>query len=265
MTMRSVQRCYILFIALLQACQTVVPVEDGMGPVIDSDSESDSVSDTQTPPPSCAPPGLTPLVCQNFETGLTSPLDVVQEGEVTLETEQVFAGDASMKVVVSTESSYAEISETFEPINSGIVYFRVYLYVPIGNTEGTTKVLNLSSKEPQVNDVDVGIDINISGQRSIDVYQHGNGIRFKSEDYMLPEGQWVCLKGSYTISDTAGATTLWLDDSLALSTTASQDAIINGGISEFRAGIGWIGTGQTSSTVYFDNILVATSPVECAD
>ena len=112
MTMRSVQRCYILFIALLQACQTVVPVEDGMGPVIDSDSESDSVSDTQTPPPSCAPPGLTPLVCQNFETGLTSPLDVVQEGEVTLETEQVFAGDASMKVVVSTVSSYAEIAES---------------------------------------------------------------------------------------------------------------------------------------------------------
>ena len=264
MTVRSVQHGYVLFIALLQACRTVVPVEDGMGHIMDSNSESDAVSDTQTPPPGCAPPGLTPLVCQNFEAGLTSPLDI-RDGEVTLETELVFAGKASMKVVASTENSYAEIAETFDPINSGTVYFRAYLYVPAGNTTGTTKVLNLSSKEPLENDVDVGIDINISGQRSIDVFQHGNGIRFKSEDYMLPEGQWVCVKGSYTISDTAGATTLWLDDSLALSTAASQDAIINGGISEFRAGIGWIGTGQTSSTVYFDNILVATSPVECTD
>jgi hypothetical protein len=251
--MRSVQRYCILFITLLQACQTVVPVEDGKGSASDSETQS------------CAPPGLTPLVCQDFESGITSPVDIVQEGEATLETEQVFAGDASMKAIVSDESSYAEIVETFEPINSGVVYFRVYLYVPVGNTEGTTKILNLSSKDPQVDDVDLGIDINISGQRSLDVYQHGDGNRFKSEDYMLPEGQWVCLKGSYTISDTAGATILWLDDSLALSTTAGLDAVIAGGISEFRVGIGWIGTGQTSSTVYFDNILVATSPVECVD
>jgi hypothetical protein len=189
----------------------------------------------------------------------------VEGGEITLENEQVFEGNASMKVVVPNESAYAEIVETFDPINSDTVYFRTYLYIPVGNTVGTTKILNLSSKEPMEDDVDVGIDINISGQRSIDVFQHGNGTRFKSEDYMLPEGQWVCIKGSYTISDTAGATALWLGDSLALSTTAGTAAVINGGVSEFRVGIGWVGTGQTSSTVYFDNILAAASPVECLD
>ncbi len=262
MRTRSAILLWGLFTVLHAACQTFIPVEDGLGSVLDSDS--DSSPDTQTPPSDCAPPGLTPLVCRNFETGLTSPLDV-QGGEVTLENTQVFAGNASMKAVVSNESGYAEIVETFDPINSGTVYFRTYLFIPVGNTVGTTKILNLSSKEPLENDVDVGIDINISGQRSIDVFQHGNSIRFKSEDYMLPEGQWICLKGSYAISDTAGATTLWLGDSLAVSTTAGTAAVINGGISEFRVGIGWIGTGQTSSTLYFDNILAATAPVECSD
>lgn len=258
MSYRSIQ-FLALVTTVLAACQSVILVPDGRS----TDAETDPVIDSGTTGDGCAPPGLTPLVCQDFETSL-SPFETVG-GEISLETVTVYAGLASMKVFVSSETSYAEMTESFDPINSGTVYFRVFVFVPIGNTEGTTKLLNLSSQDPMQTDQDIGVDINISGQRSIDIYQHGNETRFASQNYVVPEGEWFCLKGSYIISETAGATTLWLNDQLAVSTTASAESIINGGVSEFRAGIGWIGTGQTSSTVYFDNILVATVPVGCSD
>ncbi len=238
------------------SCQDVAYVQDSAGTTGDRDSS--------VPPDRCAPDGIIPLVCQNFESGLTSRVEVTS-GEVTLETSEVFAGAASMRAASTGVDSYAEMVESFASIDSGTVYFRVFLYVPVGNTAGTTKVLNLSSSDPVQSDEDIGVDVNISAQRSIDIYQHRDAERFRSNPGMVPEGVWFCVKGSYVISETAGATSVWIDDRLAVSTTASADAIINGGVSEFRAGIGWVGDGQLSSTVYFDDILVAASPVECAD
>ena len=143
---------------------------------------------------------------------------------MTLDTEQVFAGDASMKVVVSTESSFAEIVETFDPIDSGTLANGASTCTSTGTESVSNRKITCSLRD------------------------NGSASRAVTPSQTLP-----ALPSS------------WLDDSLALSTSVSQEAIINGGISEFRAGIGWIGTGQTFSTVPFDNILVATSPVECAD
>jgi hypothetical protein len=238
------------------SCRDVVYLQDSYGTTGDRDSS--------IPSDGCAPAGVFPLVCQNFESGLTSRVET-KSGEVALETSEIFAGAASMRAFSTGDDSFAEMVESFNSIDSGTVYFRVFLYIPVGNTVGTTKVLNLSSLDPVQSDEDIGVDINISAQRSIDIYQHGNAARFKSDPGMVPEGVWFCVKGSYMISETAGATSVWIDDRLAVSTTASADSIINGGIGEFRAGIGWIGDGQLSSTVYFDDILVAASPVECSD
>jgi hypothetical protein len=233
------------------SCQNVITVADGKG-----------ATDTQPTADDCAPIGTNPLVCENFETGINSPVEWYN-GQVTLDTDQVYMGQSSMKAETLQISSFAFIVDTFNPIESGTIFFRVYLYIPPGNSQGTTKVLNLSAggnpEEEQ------GVDIDVSANRSVDIYQHGNAVRFVSAPDMVPEGQWFCLKGSYTISDTAGTTSVWINSSLAVSTTASSDSIINGGVSEFRTGIGWTEAGQDTSLVYFDNVLVDTEPVECSD
>jgi hypothetical protein len=244
---------------MLYACQydIIVPDRD------ENDAGADPTTDNQanTDRGACAPDGTTPLVCQDFETELTASVETI-DGEVTITQEPLFQGAGSLKTEVTKVAGYAHIVDRFAPIESGTIFFRAHLFVPIGNTVGTTKVINLSARgNPEI---EQGVDINISGQRSIDIYQHGNASRFVSAPGMVPEGEWFCLRGSYTISDTAGTTSVWINDNLAVSTTASPESIINGGVSEFRTGIGWIEMGQETSVVYFDNVLVDTVPVQCS-
>lgn len=240
-------------VLLSGACRTVVTVVDGEAAASDS---------TDMDLGNCVSVGRTPLVCHDFETGITSASAILY-GQVTAVTEPVFNGQAAMKSETHQINGYSYILDTFDPIESGTIFFRVHLYIPSGNTTGTTKVLNLSAggnpEEEQ------GVDIDVSAQRSIDIYQHGNIARFVSASGMVPEGEWFCLSGSYAISDTAGATSVWINDSLAVSTTAGAAAIINGGVSEFRTGIGWTEAGQDTSVVYYDNLLVDTLPVACLD
>lgn len=226
------------------------------------DEDGLSSDDTGIVSDNCAPVGTSPLVCHTFETGINAA-SILLYGQVTWVSTPVFMGQGAMESNTQQINGYAYIVDTFDPIETGTIYFRAFLFIPVGNSVGTTKVLNLSAggnpEEEQ------GIDIDISAQRSIDIYQHGNAQRFVSAPDMVPEGAWFCLNGSYTISRTAGETSVWINDSLAVSTTAGADSIINGGVSEFRTGIGWTEAGQDTSVVYFDNVLVDTVPVSCWD
>ncbi|MBN2340988.1 MAG: hypothetical protein JXX29_13420 [Deltaproteobacteria bacterium] len=241
---------------LLTACQSVVYLDNDTA---NTDTSTNSDSDTNQ----CAPPGTTPLVCESFEQEITA-INYVRNGDIRLDSDRVFDGNASLLCETTQIESFAFISNEFAPIESGVVYFRVHLFIPPGTITGTTKVLNLTSGEsPDLEEVQ-GIDINISSGCRVDIYQHGNQVRYQSEPDMVPEGEWFCLRGNYIISATAGETTIWINDGLAVSTTANTDSIINGGVSQFRTGIGWTEQGQTTAVFYFDNVLVDTIPVDCA-
>ncbi|MBN2528413.1 MAG: hypothetical protein JXR76_18640 [Deltaproteobacteria bacterium] len=244
------------------ACQSVVFVNDLNG--VDDDKESDNGNDTsETDNDQCAPTGTTPLVCENFELNPPTPSQL-RNGDVALEQTNVFDGNASMRCETTAIESFGYISNRFEPISQGIIYFRVHIFIPEGTITGTTKVLNLTSTASSDLETSRGIDVNISSNRRVEIYQHGNQLRFQSAPDAVLENIWFCLQGSYTISETAGETSIWIDNKLAVSTTATIDSIINGGVSEFRTGIGWTEQGQNTAVFYFDNILVDTAPVLCA-
>jgi len=233
--------CYILLSSALLSCENVVTVPDGRG---------------------CAQEGPDTLVCHDFEDGLNGTIST-RDGTVAEDTEIVFDGTTSMRAQTTKINAEATLNTAFDPIETGTIYFRMHVYIPVGTVVGNTKLLNLSRSEEPVTDVDRGVDINISQGMIVNIYQHANTTRFESAAGIVTEGRWFCLRGSYSISETSGATLVWIDDNLAVSTTASADAIINGGVARCSVGIGWTELGQDTAVFYFDNVLVATIPVDC--
>lgn len=234
------------FLLLWGGCQSVVFVDD--------------ISDNDVP--QCAPAGTSPLVCENFESQIPASTQV-RGGDIQLDESIVFNGESSLRCETEAIESYAFLSGRFTPIQQGTIYFRVHMFIPPDTITGTTKVLNLTSAFSTDIEAVQSIDINISAAYRFEIYQHGNQMRYQSESNLVPENRWFCLHGSYTTTETAGETSIWIDDFLAVSTPASAYANIIGGVSEIRTGIGWTEQGQTAAIYYFDDLLVDTVPVSC--
>ncbi len=253
----------VLSVAIVHAaCRSVILVPGGEA-TDDEDPQTDGSTDTDgTDSASCAPADIDPLVCLDFEVpldGATTELN----GTVALDTDVVYRGQTSLRAETVAENAIASLRSTFQAIDTGTVYFRVLVFLPAGMATGNIKILNLSSAGEPPDEENRGVDVNISGDLGVNIYQHGNFARFESAPGLVPEDEWFCLRGSYSISTTSGATMVWINDLLVVSTTASEDAIINGGVSEFETGIGWTEGGQVSALLYVDDVVVAVEPIPC--
>lgn len=229
----------------------------------------DTITDTHTGEPSTNQVGCANLqtdsdilVCNDFETGIAAQTELLH-GTVLVEKENVFSGTQSMRAHTEEQNSWATLVYPFPPMNSGTIYFRTHIFIAENSILGTTKLINLSGNSSDEDEQTYGVDINFSSQKSLDIYLHGNFTRYESEPNMIPEGQWFCLTGRYSISAISGETSVWINNNLVVSTTASQDSVITGGVSEFRLGIGWTENGQDTATLLLDELLVATVPVNC--
>ncbi|MBN2716072.1 MAG: hypothetical protein JXX14_09475 [Deltaproteobacteria bacterium] len=233
---------------LTGACQSTVFVDD----TSDSDEQQ------------CAPQGTSPLVCENFESPVLPSSTQIRNGDVRFAQDIVLDGRSSLLCETDSVESFAFVSRSFTPITQGTIFFRVHIFIPQSTITGTTKVLNLTSYQSVDLEAVQSIDVNFSIARRVEIYQHGNQERYQSISNMVPENRWFCLSGSYTISEAAAETSISIDDSLAVSTIASAEAVVIGGVSEFRFGIGWTEQGQDTAVFYMDNVLVDTVPVDCA-
>ncbi|MBN2339988.1 MAG: hypothetical protein JXR45_00790 [Deltaproteobacteria bacterium] len=236
------------------ACNTTVMIHDG-----ENDSETGSESDTT---PFCEDESTDALVCDDFEHPLSMPPEALN-GTVTIVDDPTYGGNGALLTQTTAEESWAALVYPFTPIESGTIYMAAQLFIPQDTITGNITLVNLSGYVDETSENTFGVDINVSAQRSVDIYVHGNFTRYESNAAQVPEGQWFCLEGRYSISDVSGEASVWIDQNLVVSTTASQEAVITGGVSELRIGIGWTEGGQETATVIVDNILLSTQPVTC--
>lgn len=263
----SSQTCAFVFLAGCIACQNTVIVPN---PAANGDWTGDTISapdsevpDIDTEPRLCENEADTAsLACDDFEHGLPATA-ALNNGLVSLDADTVFSGNRAMRSATQVVNAWAFAATSFAPIESGTVYFRQYIFIPEGTIVGRITVINLSGTKEPTEEISYGVDVNLTAGGIVDIYLHGNKTRYASAALSFPEGEWFCLRGSYTISDTAGETSVWINDSLAVSTTATSDSIINGGVSETAFGIVWTELGQDTAVVYIDNILVSSAPVHC--
>ncbi|MBN2803273.1 MAG: hypothetical protein JXR91_09275 [Deltaproteobacteria bacterium] len=226
----------------------------------DSSTDSDSVTDTE---PSCAPDGVTPLICDKFENGFNGEELNSGNASITTSSEFVYEGKKALTLETFAENQWASVSNNFTPVLTGALNFRFFVYIPEGGLTGRITLFNISGDGDPLLEETYGIDVNVSKTKNVEVYIFSNQVRSTSPDGIVPEGSWFCLHGTYLISSTAGAATVWIDDKLAVSTEASINTAIKNGASETHTGINWTEDGQIHTKIYIDNLLVSTDPVNC--
>ena len=201
------------------------------------------------------------IICDDFED--EQGVADTQNGQVSWVDDPVFEGTQAMCAQTSAEESWACMAYPFTAVESGTIYFSARFFIPDDTVTGNITLVNLSGQVDEASEQTFGVDINVSALRSMDIYVHGNFTRYASDDDRVPTGRWFCLVGTYSISDVSGEASVWIDDNLVVSTTASEEAVVTGGVSELHVGIGWTEDGQETAVVYVDNLKMGTSPITC--
>ncbi|MBN2528088.1 MAG: hypothetical protein JXR76_16980 [Deltaproteobacteria bacterium] len=250
-----------IFLCSAVACDTTFIIHDG-----ETDSNGNNSDDTATVAPDseggfCDSAAADVIVCDDFEQEHEGAKTV--NGKVSWVTDPSFEGEQALCSQTMAEQSWACMVYPFAAINRDTLYLSAHIFIPDDTITGNTTLVNLSGQVDESSEQTFGVDINVSPTRSLDIYVHGNYTRYTSGEKQVPTGRWFCLWGRYSISDVSGEASFWIDDNLVVSTTASKEAVITGGVSELRIGIGWTENGQEQATVYVDNLILRSSPTAC--
>jgi len=253
---------WIISVVCGLACDTVVMIHDFDTDSVDTATTDAPLTENSVSTVFCDNASGKLVVCDDFEQARPDAIATLN-GDVSWVSEPVFDGTQSLLAQTMSAESWACMVYPFTAINSGTIYLSARFFIPADSVAGNITLLNLSGNVDEGSEQTFGVDINVSPERSVDIYIHGNYSRYESTENMVPTGQWFCLNGRYSISEVSGEASVWIDDNLVVSTTASEDAVITGGVSELRIGIGWTENGQDTATVYLDNLKLSTAPVFC--
>ena len=252
----------VFFVVCDLACSTTVMIHDGETDTFETVATDSQPSDNSDEQGFCADTASGLIVCDDFEQ-TSDASTATLNGNVSWVNDPVFEGEQALCAHTAAEQSWACMVYPFAAVNSGTIYLSARFFIPEDSVTGNITLLNLSGTVDASAERTFGVDVNVSPARSLDIYIHGNYSRYESGENLVPTGRWFCLNGRYSVSDVSGEASVWIDDNLVVSTTASQDAVITGGVSELRIGIGWTENGQETATVYLDNLKLSTSPVSC--
>jgi hypothetical protein len=173
-----------------------------------------------------------------------------------------FTGVASLHAATTSINSIAIVTGIFSPITAGTVHFRAHYFIPEGTTVGLFKLAALDGPTDADGRDELNVDINVTGDRSVQVYSQVSRNSYLSTPNAIPEGEWFCLHGSISLSDTAGIVTVGVNGTTVV-TTDPEDTLPPSGLGRADFGIGWTQQQQITTNVYVDNIVVDTSPIPC--
>lgn len=97
-----------------------------------------------------------------------------------------YAGNGAFAAHTEVEQSWATLVYPFAATNEGTVYFAGWWFVPEDTISGTIKLINLAGYKTEAADENVGVDINVSADRILDMYVHGKYTRFESHENLVP-------------------------------------------------------------------------------
>jgi hypothetical protein len=201
------------------------------------------------------------LVCSGFEgtpeeTAYDSKSDIL--AVIATGNEQVHSGALAMRAATVQENDQATVEFTVPAVRTGDLYARAWMFAPLGTLTGRINVLYLGSSAN-----DGGVDVNINGNGALDLYFREHDVRNVSAASVVPQTRWFCLQIHMTLDDDAGDVEAWVDGTRVAGGNGAQDTIPLGGVTTYMTGINWTEAGQSTTTLFVDDVALDTAPVPC--
>jgi hypothetical protein len=190
------------------------------------------------------------LACSTFDDSSFDGWVPAVDAQATLDVVKspVFSGTSSLR---SRWPGRAIVERQFEPILDGNLYGRFWLRLDATDSRAHVAQLDGDSGQPAFRWV-------IDGTNAWVESTHGT-VNGKSVN--VSAAMWHCVRFALGLSDTKGTLQVWFDES-AMVDVSSQDTLPDAGVTGFQVGVGWA---DGDMTLYVDNALLSTSPVNCID
>jgi hypothetical protein len=210
----------------------------------------------------CAGSRASALVCSGFErVGLPdwgAPM-IEQAGHIERSTTRAHSGEAALHASSTAMMSVAVVAADFSALQTGDVYVRVYAYVPASLPTETMNILFLGTAPSSA--AFTGIDLNLQ-DGALQVYSSPSDPQRQTGSIPIPRDRWFCLRAHVALSADRGSVQAYIDDTLALD-ASGLDTLPDGGVTQFRAGIGWSSAQDAFFEIYFDDVVLDRTPVAC--
>jgi hypothetical protein len=202
------------------------------------------------------------LVCSGFERadlpGWSAPM-IEGSGAIERSSSRAHTGSAALHASTRSTMSVAVSSASFPAVSAGELYLRIYAYVPANVPTETINVLFLG------HDVSGatfdGVDLNLQDD-ALQVYSTLSNPPRQTGTATIPRDRWFCLRVRVALGHADGAVQAYIDDVLALD-ASGVDTLPNGGVRELHAGVGWSSEQSAFFEIFFDDVVLDHTKVDC--
>jgi hypothetical protein len=205
------------------------------------------------------------IFCSGFErpdlSDWTSVI-VVNHAEVEQTDERAYEGKGALHASSTDQQSTAVVAEDFDPVTEGDLYLRVHLYVPADLPTKTMNVFFLG--DVATPDPFKGVDFNLE-DGALSTYVPGDSPdRYTSTTLTIPRDRWFCMQIHMTVAEKDATLTIDVDGETGLD-QMGMNTKPPGGVHLLRAGIDWSSLQTDPFDYYLDDLVLATTPVDCAE
>lgn len=194
------------------------------------------------------------LLYRRFEGELLGEIKEDAGAFVGVGDEFVHSGLHSLATAQGGPQSDAQITDRIDPVESGDLFYRAWIYVPRGAINHWIKVLAFNGSSE-------GTDVNMYENGSVEIYSQITSASEESIPDVVPVDEWFCLQ-VHAVVENDGQVELWINDKNVLS-MMHVDTLPGTGVDNIVYGIAETGSDQTDATIYTDDIVASTKPVPC--
>ncbi len=197
------------------------------------------------------------LVCTSFEQEDASVTQVVMDGgAIGLSQEHSLFGESALSASIVAGSGRSVLHYEFEPQTEGTLYLSAWLYVDA-----------VDASALHFHALTVGSVASEQWGTTIHVLDGKLGLSFPESgdvegELPVPGGRWFCVRAEIELDAAAGAASVWLDDSLSLS-TQGVETLPPDNAHNIAVGVDY--TTEPDLRLYVDALRLGTTPQGCTE
>jgi len=198
------------------------------------------------------------LFCSSFEhADLAADAETLHDGgELAQSSAEKLSGSGALAATVAGDATRSRARYEYEPQTAGTLYLRAWLYLDLADASAAhVHTITIGSVDTEAYGTDVHID---GGKLGLSFKQ----LRDVAGTQPVPARSWFCVRVAIALGASDGAASLWLNDELSAEATGA-DTLPPEGAHDLSIGID--ASEQPEVRVLFDDVLLSTEPVSCAD
>jgi hypothetical protein len=192
----------------------------------------------------------TTLACAAFDHGLPDRSSTrTNDGTIQVEQERLHASTFQRE-------GAAALDLRFAAQQAGTLYLSSWLKIPNDFELSAINVVGLQASSGN----DPAVDINVLAPGLFEVFAAQSKTVERAADFVVPRGEWLCLKARILLSSLEGEIELSIDGSPLLA-VRNADTLPSVGVDQLSVGLDWTGAEQGTARVQFDNVLLSTREI----